>query len=533
MNDKRISEMDSFWAIDKLLPKKEKPRVVRPVPDTSAVEITIGQLTENNGSKLTQKPSDTQAPTVKRTEPTPETVYSPVSLLIDKVKIYRWKNNYNYYEDFRKDALRFYKSTAQECKRVPYFSYVPQYVQLSREQLSWYLFWRDRVRHGEFLPTDYSYIILLIFEIINLGESADTVQGQKLLCELQKHYRREYPRIDRYLSEWICDYSLIHKLPPPEGFCESGLADSSSLREFYVYFEGTNAPDSYAHLLIRFCSNYDYRKSKFAVGENLALYEKHIPAALALVISKNSDPDKIFSGVKFENNMLTRDAYMGALCAAEMKRRIEIEFCSFSRSHELRFLIADIIKYSENKIRASLGVKSRLSVFGLPKSITAVIDTYFSTELPTIKLSKNAEPTLKQEYDKLYDIPKTELSLENADLIEERSWSTTQLLVEAFDEEEIVVPEIWVESEASAEISDNPVDELKKQLGEKYEFIVAAKNEDFSAQHELAKKFSTFTGVLADGINDLAANILGDIILEETEDGYTIITDYMEMFEND
>lgn len=526
--------MDSFWAIDKLLPKKEKPRVVRPAPDTSAVEITIGSTAQSNSVKLTEKPSTAPIPTVKSAEPIPELVYSPVSPLINSVKIYRWKNNYNYYEDFRKDAQRLYKSTAPECKRVPYFSYVPQYVQLSREQLCWYLFWRDRARHGEFLPTDYSYIILLIFEIINLGEDADTAQGQQMLCELQKHYRNEYPRLDRYLSEWICDYSLIHRLPPPKDFCESGFADSSSLREFYVHFEGENAQSSYANLLIQFCSNYDYRKSKFAVGENLALYEKHIPAALAIAICREPDSKQVFSGISLESNSLTRDAYMGALCAAEMKRRIELEFCSFSRSHELRFLVADIIKYSENKIRAHLGIKSRLSVFGLPKSITSVIDAYFNTELPTIKVSKNAEPVAKQEYDKLYDLPKTELSLENADRIEETSWNTTQLLVEAFGgEEEIIRDEAPAQSEAPTALSDDPVDELKKQLGEKYEFIIAAVNSDFATQRELAKKLSTFPDALADSINDVATDILGDIILEEDDSGYTIIEDYTEMFEND
>ena len=74
---------------------------------------------------------------------------------------------------------------------------------------------------------------------------------------------------------------------------------------------------------------------------------------------------------------------------------------------------------------------------------------------------------------------------------------------------------------------------MKNKLGKRYDFITFALNEDFKSQRSLASRLSLMTDALADGINDLAADLLGDIILEETENGYTIIEDYRELFEND
>ncbi len=533
MNDGRRNEKDDFWDIQKLIPRTEKPRYTkRTVPDVSAVEIiSNAPETKNSESRLTFP----QAVKANAPAHTPIDTYTPTSPLINSVKIYKWNNNYNYYEDFKNDAVRLLSASAPPCPHKQFFSYVPQYVQLDREQLSWYLYFRDCVRHGSFPDTDHSYITLLIYEIINLGELIDVKEGQKMLCELHKNYRHSFSRLDRYLGEWICDYSLIHHLPPPLNFLTEELAESSSLKEFYVYFEGSDAADSYARLLIKFCSAYDYTKSKFAVGENLEIYDKHILSALSRAIGVCSDKNGLLSKAGLESNMITRDAYTGALCASEVKRRLEIEFCSFSRSHELRFLVADIIKYSENKIRAYLGIKSKLSVFGLPKNIKDALDAYFAENLQSIRRKQAATDRTAEEYEKLYDAPKTDLSFENAEKIEEYSWNTTGLLIDAFDGED-----------DSFEFSDEPkveqsniiselshIEEMKNRLGEKYDFIIYALNEDFKNQRSLASKLSLMTDALADGINDLAADILGDIILEENDGGYTIIKDYRELFEND
>ena len=550
MGDKKYSELDSFWAIEKLVPKKTPMRYTTPKKDTSAAEISFGGSQNTyQSSKLSFGNLPTERKDVPRKESESadstlfEAEYSPESPLLRKVKLYRWRNNYNYYEDFCESAKKYLCATAKECSRVPFFSYVPQYVQLTDAQLSFYLYWRECVRQGNYIDADYSYIILLIFEIINLGELYDCKLGQSILCKLHKHYRRLYPRLDRYLGDWICDYSLIHRLPPPDDEYSEALAESSTLKEFYLFFKGEDSSDEYARLLIKYCSSYDYRRSKFAVGDNLKLYAHHVPRALSYAVTRLSDGDRILSGANLETNNLTRDAYTGALCSSKCKRRLEIDFYSFSRSHEMRFLIGDIIKYSENKIRAYLGIKSRLGVYELPKNIASVLDEYFAANLKMVRHAPTESEKRVEEYDKLYDAPRTELSLSSAESIESASWETTNLLISAFDSEESTAqtePESIPEpaevktekNETDAELSPfecftSGLDDISRK------FLLAALDGDGEAQKKLAKEKATLTDAIADEINELAAELLGDVILDSTGDFYTIIEDYRELFEND
>lgn len=538
-------DMDDFWAIEKLVPKKEKPVVLRRSSDISAIEIT-SDLTHNAGGG-----KDGDALTVKyvprrRETAAPDDEYEPSSPLIGSVKIYRWKNSYNYYEEFRRDALRLCKRSGRPSAHVAFFSYVPQYVQLSDAQLEYYLYFRDCVRAGACpRETDYSYVLLLIYEIINLGGDADVKEGQELLCRIWDGYRDIYPRLDRYLADWICDYSLIHHLPPPVGICDRGLADNSTLKEFYVYYgKGEGISLGYAHALMRFCSGYDYRKSKFAVGENLALYDEHLAGALARVIETCSDGDQLLSAAALTENRITRDAYSGALCASEMKRRLEISFCSFSRSHELRFIVADVLKYAENRLRGYLGVKSKLSVFGLQKPLADAVDEYFNEKLPQRRREKemSADTAANEPYAKLYDAPSSPLSEENAAKIEERSWVTTKILVEAFDMEE----ESGTITSPAKEVLTAPVPEAlpeeevsdKERLFALFDadmlaFVRAALVGDVLTEERIAGKQGKLKDALADEINGIAADVIGDVILEDIGVGYAVIEDYRELFEDD
>ena len=60
-----------------------------------------------------------------------------------------------------------------------------------------------------------------------------------------------------------------------------------------------------------------------------------------------------------------------------------------------------------------------------------------------------------------------------------------------------------------------------------------ALSEDFAGQARFAKHTGVMTDAIADKINDIAVELLGDIILEDSNGGYTIIEDYKGLFNDE
>ena len=360
-------KLDDFWNIDSLVPKRRSPAVFDD-KHTEATEIEIPSP-DNSTSKESRSEKIPENSVIKRyihphseeseKKKTPDIEYSPENSLIHTVRLYSWSTAYPYYEQFRKAAVYYYNKTVPQASHEPYFSYMPQYSQLNDKQLCFYLWFRSEVRAGRYPSVDYSYILLLIYETINLSDKVPAERSVALLSALWLNYRNEYPRLDVQLSEWIFDMCMIERVPTPRdilGEVGNSLPPTAGLREFYADAVGDS--DAFSSLLIRHCSNYNYKKSKFATGENLPIYKKHMRGVLSYIVSKSNDPSHPFelAGLKLQDSRSQRDSYTGALCTPRVKKRIEIEFCSFSHSHELRFIVTDILKYAENRIRFRLRI---------------------------------------------------------------------------------------------------------------------------------------------------------------------------------
>lgn len=537
VNDKRARELDEFWDIEQLLPQKPKtnvpPRPSAPAKHIQAVEIEIAPSNAREVSTVKDapiQPTFTPAPREQAScaPHEPDLVYSPSHPLLREVRVYRWRSSFRFYERFCATAERMFSLKGQVCDSVPFFSYMPQYDQMNRAQMSWYLYWRDCARTGVYLPTDYSYIFLYLFEIINLPRQIPPIEGQREMCEIWRNYRDTYPLLNRYLADWICDYSLIHQLPPPADVLSGDLrliAESSSFREFYAAPTGEDVSHDVSVYML-FCSNYDYRKSKVyrANDEQASAMDRHIPRAFSAVLRMLEQQKLAFSTTKMQKTTLSRDTFIGALCSADMKRRIEVDYCSFTRSHELRFLITDILKYSENKLRAHFGVKSKLTIYGLPDEIKSALDEYFAKALPSRRATA-APQEQRPEYEALYDAPTAELSPEHAEEIERSSWSVTEQLIEAFEESGASIePELPIPPQPTqAPMQD---DGWVSALQPYRDFLAAVCNGNAAKQRDIAREQGLLIDALAERINEAAADAFGDIILQESDGGYELIEDY-------
>ncbi len=568
---------DDFWDIDEMLPKKKLGAVFS--EDTNAVEIHVNSQSERKGMPIPKNdgwnqrlnemrksdPSSTASATPsdrlerakaalktaeakhlsyaaaaygdkeeKKNEPIeispsdePLFSYSPKrNPLIENVTVRLWPAKYSFYEQFRNNAVKYFERDGKECPHEPFFSFTPQYVQMTRRQLDFYFYFRSKVRRGEKIKADYSYILLLVYEIINVPDLLPPENGLDILVFLWESYRKEFPKLDRHLSEWICDYCLIHKLDGryiPHTLTGEA-ARGCSLKEFYVGLDAVEC-SPYATALFSYASLYNYRNSKFITDENRELFDTHIKAAFIHAFTKAEEEHlTVFAPIgKVAMTPLkaTRDAFVGALCAYSVKRRIEVSYLSVSRSVELRYAVTDAIKFAENNVRAMLGIRSRFHTPNLALPLRHAIEEYFEPLKRAHKkeLVKEAPPP---EYDVLYEPISNDLSLSDAKNIEEHSWVTTELLTEGLEEYELEEAETKVLTEHPTDENDNNSDnKISKAL-------VCLINNDKQGFIDLSHDMGIIPDALCEAVNDRLYDTLGDIAIEHFDDDFTIVVDYME-----
>ena len=522
---------DDFWSIDKLVPRKKK---ITAFATRSGVVDYSDSAYSPREDAAERKLTFENVRTVRADEE-----YSPEkNALIKKVKIKHRLDRFDFYDNFRKAATLFFDFKGKKCDFVRFYSYMPQYSQLNEQQKAYYFFWRSEVREGRFPKTDYSYLYLYAFEIFNLPELVPPRQGIDLLVSLWRAYRRELPRIDPIFSVWVQDYCLVHKLDCPMKEIADFIFDIIPLtqfREFYLY-EWEEAGAKGITGLIGYLSDYDYRKGKYSGGNPDAdeqrrahqaeLYRIHMDNALRLIIkeggvlSELSSPERVTSS-------LVRDAFANSICTHSVKCTLEIEYFSLADSSAMKEGVTAALKYAENRMRGIMGVKSRLSVKGMPDKYRSILEPYFNALESRERAAAHREEV--PEYEKLYSAPKEKLSLENADAIEAISWETTARLVEAADDDLELEPVPELRDKKSADVTadkTSPSANIDEKDG-RAEYLCYLLDPGM-----LSDPYTPPSGfeedMLADGINEAFTELIGDVVLERTHAGYKIIEDYRE-----
>ena len=507
MQDK-FDELDNFWDISKLVPKKkDNISSFTTKAQTSDYVISGDQEKKNDETKLSFKKYEC-------TSTFEERCYEPENFpLIKQVTVKKFIDKYDFYDSFRKAAEVYFDYKTEKCDFAPFYSYMPQYSQLTRDQKNYYFYWRDCVRRGKFIKSDYSYIYLFVYEILNLPEKILPEEGIVLLCRLWKEYRKDLRRIDPYFSVWVQDYCLVYNLKCPMEIISEFIFDVievSNFREFYL--SDTEQTLIYGvDSMVAYLSDYDWRRGKYVEGEHSEIYKRHMRGAMGRVVSE------VFIGglpKVDETATITRDAFPHSLCTHAVKCKLAVEYYPMSRDTALRDIFTGSVRYTENKLRGLIGIKSRLAVRDLDEKYSRVIDSYFSELLSLVAKKRNASTV--QEYDNLYDAPSEGFSSYGADEIEKASWDTTLKLVSE-DEKNEILQEKTEQKEANIALS-NEADEADR----------------YGLSDEDIKKISlAFEGGFSDDtaaerINEAFADGFGDVILEFNGTAYVLIEDYRE-----
>ena len=531
---------DDFWDLKALIPPKKQPDKSHARKITTA-EINIPKASNNGTDNSSPSDRKLSANILKKSpanQPKKRT-YQNDSSLVKKVEIYDWATPYNYYDLFCKQARYYRTLPPHECKpesffsylsQVRFFSYLPQFSQMSKEQIDWYIWWKYKIGQNVFLDTDYTYILLYSFELINLSNESDAEKSLNIMIDMWKNYRDTYPHLDGYLGEWICDFALIHNLTIkfPDSRISKEMIQSTSLPEVFYNFDFHDS-NLLAKFLLSYCNSYNYRKSKFYDEKTKPFFEKHIPASFALVVKSVNINNAIFSA---SEKSALRTSYTGALCSYNAKKKIEVSYIALSVELELKKSISDIIKYSENLIRSHLGCRSRLGVKDINPSVKRLLDNYFSEALKTEAHNFNTP-----EYEKLYDRVSEPLSPEAANKIETSSWDITEKLIEAFEEEEtksdVTASEDFniLTKQKDVGVSGNPILEFYNKISAYKEVFELIRLENYTEQKRHAKENKIMLEAATDEINEIASDIFGDILIEEAEEGYRIIEEYKNLLQ--
>ena len=384
-----------------------------------------------------------EAAPAENEEEVPVSEYCPQhNPMLNRIRVFRWPSRYTFYGRFRADALALQSYPVAPCDYVPFFSFMPFPKQLDAQQRAYYLFWRSELMQDHPLRADFSYILLLIYEIINLPDLIKPKTGIHLLCLIWKSYRGLFPKLDQYLTEWVCDYCLIHSVMPALSLLRDfyqAIIDIAAFKEFYIGCGSSAGEDPYAKALFAYASDYNWHQSKFITPENEELFETHMYRAFMAAFDcfnreKERVPGAWQACRKSRHMVVTRYSYSGALCAYDQKRKITVEYKSCMRSPELRFLVTDLMKYIENQIRSLLGIKSRFHVQRLDPQVKSAIDRYFAPYRRKAVLVKKEQEI--PEYERQYDAVEQGFDAEKAMKIEAMAWNTTDLLTAAFSQED-------------------------------------------------------------------------------------------------
>ena len=455
--------------------------------------------------------------------------------LIHRIDVRRREPSAEFYSRFRSDAFRSHRTPCPGPDRdswqiAQFFSFIPQYAHMSRAQLESYYRIRECIRNEKYPQCDLSYLQLYIFEIINLPDEIPPSEGVRILANIWLAYRVQHPRLDGYLCEWLPDYCMLHDLPMPEVLFPivPEVTPKSQFKEFFFNGVLPKRLDIAASTLIETVSDYDYRTSRY-YADNKNVYDKMIPAAVAAVIEQAIASERgVFAGEKIYK--ITRESYSGAIISSEIKRTLEIEFSSFTRQAASRQTVTSWVKYSENMVRRIVGVKAKLGVNAPLTADAAIIEKFFMPHIPVGARSVPKEDEyMPRDYAKLYEAEKTGFDFDEALLIETSSWANTSRLTgESYDEAEQAEQVEQAErlEETPAHENDEPEKtEVKTEASLEREGLSYALEGEFSI---FCRGKNIFEGDLADKINTLFLDVIGDVVLVAGNEGYELIEDYRE-----
>jgi len=175
----------------------------------------------------------------------------------------------------RKDANVFYKQAKYMENysdnyqgRTNLSMYYPCYQYMGYEQLRTYFSWRTKARRGDIMQTSPAYVFLHMYELLSGIGAASPQDGLDRLLAIWRSYRKFIPALDGYIYAWFKDYHIFNDLP-------GNFLDFVRVNNFQKHYPEIFLFDYEADNLFKIwngVSTYDATKSKYYQAGNEGLF---------------------------------------------------------------------------------------------------------------------------------------------------------------------------------------------------------------------------------------------------------------------
>jgi TerB N-terminal domain/TerB-C domain len=435
-----------------------------------------------------------------------------------------------------------------------FFEYYPSFSSFDKKQKDWYFYFREQAVNGVFEETTLSYLYVFIYELINYGFNQNAAFNISMLVRLHDHYIEEFPKLDRYLPNWI-GHMLIEANEPE--LAEKWVRHFDFDRKEKQLKEELISKNDWSKVSVTLWKEYIqtgnlttfYTTHKttiynaFKMGiQLLNEYEKKQESNLIDKWFHNST--KSYETTMFNGAIICRDNQL-----YEQKAPIIVV------TQRMKKEITALMKIAENAVRAEKGNKSKVKVE------KGIIPTPVEEEIYQMVLEKKVNSRFKSVQKRTVQsgskIPKqpievTEPEENTAEIVFDDAYiKKINLEGEAFQEqferfEEVGEPRILTNDQQPKKSESLPSNHLElfkenetqktsdflNQLDKIETSLLASFEKDgqsFLKAKQLMKDQGAMINVVLDSINNKAYEYLQDVLIEQEGDHLVIVEEFVEL----
>ncbi|MDN7242861.1 TerB N-terminal domain-containing protein [Planococcus sp. N028] len=466
------------------------------------------------------------------------------------------------HENFVRESMKNAESRWTKTKEIPFQAYWPTFESLDKPKLRWYLYWREQVLKGNYLEVDLSYIFIFVYELINYSFNRHAAFNVSMMIRLLDNYKEQHPKLPKYLHEWLAD--MLYELGETEMATIWSKKQAQTLKLYQIIEED---PEQLSSLPISVWKPYirTYRETEFYI-KHKAKVNKKFKQSLPLIEKAYEREGTTLLAKWFEVKKIRtiRNIFNGAV-VGRAHNPIHVYVTEFHPTQDLKNTAYNLLKLSENVVRLESGEKRQIKVdeellpeglkeemMQLSERFKKVQEKSATSKGSTIPAAPSKENPIEVEVDKT--APVEALIEFDWQEIEAKNKALRELQEKIEDGEEDVEEEVSKKlnvstsyanpgphpsTVSSAKSLDDLMGDDKEDVAEFVSSLSLLEKEFVSRfeygeiKEEKAKSFakenSMMLGYFMTKLNEKANLHLGDILIEETDEGYEIFEDYKDV----